>query len=364
MKYTDAVEYMESLKEYSSVPDVDTLKRLCEKLDNPQNKLKFIHIEGSTVKGEVNAYVSAILRCAGYKVGKFPALTLNEYQERFQIGNKPITKKAFGELTEQVKTACESMFAEGELHPSLPEVELAISFLYFKQQDCDVVLLEQDFMENPLQVLHIPEVSIDTTALKKIKYGLTNQKFDYKAWKGLEISLAGVDMIEKAAIALEICSCLLEQGYEISEGALRKGLKEAVYPGCFNLLGKKPYFVIDDADDEVSATWLIRSMEQYFPNKRKIFIIGMSAESEYEKVISMTHAYGDWIITVTPPNHKGAMSSYELAAEVTKVHEKVTAVDSLEEAVEVAHLLAGREDVIIAFGCQAILGKLIKIMDK
>ena len=42
----------------------------------------------------------------------------------------------------------------------------------------------------------------------------------------------------------------------------------------------------------------------------------------------------------------------------------MTAVDSLEEAVEISHLLAGREDVIVAFGSLSYLGRLMEIMEE
>ena len=46
------------------------------------------------------------------------------------------------------------------------------------------------------------------------------------------------------------------------------------------------------------------------------------------------------------------------------VHPKVTAVDSLEEAVEMSALLAGKKDVIIAFGSLSYLGRLTEIVEK
>jgi dihydrofolate synthase/folylpolyglutamate synthase len=92
--------------------------------------------------------------------------------------------------------------------------------------------------------------------------------------------------------------------------------------------------------------------------------MGILRDKEYEKVIALTHGYADQIITVTPPDNPRAMSAYELAEEVAKVHSGVTAVDSLEEAVEMAELLAGPEDVILAFGSLSYLGRLISIVER
>lgn len=64
------------------------------------------------------------------------------------------------------------------------------------------------------------------------------------------------------------------------------------------------------------------------------------------------------------PGNPRAMSSCELAEVVRRVHENVTAADSPEEAVEMARLLAGKEDVIIAFGSLSFLGDIIRIAEK
>ena len=85
-------------------------------------------------------------------------------------------------------------------------------------------------------------------------------------------------------------------------------------------------------------------------------------EKEYEKMIHVTHKYADQILTVAVPGNKRAMSSYELAAQIAKIHPNVTAVDSLEEAVEIAYLLAGKEDVILAFGSLYFQGRIMEIV--
>jgi dihydrofolate synthase/folylpolyglutamate synthase len=199
---------------------------------------------------------------------------------------------------------------------------------------------------------------------KKVRFGLEKQRFDYGQWKNLEITLAGKHQIANAVLALEVVQALVEKGYAISEKALRSGLKETSWPGRFTLLSKKPYFIVDGAHNEDAAKKLADSIEFYFTNKRIIYIMGILRDKEYEKIIGLTHGYADQILTVATPNQVRTMSSYELATEVAKVHQNVTAVDSLEEAVEMAYLLAGKEDVIIAFGSLSFTGKLINILEE
>ena len=91
--------------------------------------------------------------------------------------------------------------------------------------------------------------------------------------------------------------------------------------------------------------------------------MGILRDKEYEKIIELTAKYADQIITVKTPNNPRAMDSYELAREVAKVHPSVTAAASLEEAVELAYLLAGKDDVILSFGSLSYLGAMIKLVE-
>ena len=152
--------------------------------------------------------------------------------------------------------------------------------------------------------------------------------------------------------------------YPITEKAIRKGLKETEWRGRFSLLSKKPYFVVDGAHNEDAAKKLAESIEFYFTNRRIIFIMGVLRDKEYDRIIEQTHKYADQIITVATPGSARAMSAYELATEVAKVHPDVTAVDSIEEAVEISYLLAGKEDVILAFGSLSFMGRLLTILEK
>ena len=200
----------------------------------------------------------------------------------------------------------------------------------------------------------------------KVKYGLVKQRFSYKnavgvAFEDLEITLAGKQQVENASLAVEVIGKLAECGYKVSEKQLRKGLYETIWPGRFQILSEKPYFVIDGAHNEDAAKKLAESVRFYFTNKRIIYIIGILRDKEYEKVIAETYAYADQIITVTSPNNPRALHALDLAQTVREYHPNVTAAGSLEEAVEMAYLLAGKDDVIISFGSLSYLGEMTKV---
>ena len=426
MKYQEALEYIDSLKKYGIVPGLDSIRELCRRLGDPQDRLQFVHIAGTNGKGSVLAYVSTVLRCAGYRVGRYISPTVRDYRERIQVNGRNITQKALCGLVEELRQACDSMVEDGLPHPTPFEVETVMGFLYFLRENCDLVVLEtgmggredatnvirntrvavlasvsmdhMQYLGNTLAAiaeekagilkpgclavsmfqeqeamevirerarrLQIPLTVADGREAKRVRYGLERQRFDYDSLKDLEIGLAGQFQVHNAVLAVEGGRALSDCGYAISEEALRQGLRETRWPGRFTVLGKKPLFVADGAHNEDAAKKLAASMEFYFTNRRIIFIMGILKDKAYEKIIELTAGYADQILTVTPPDNPRAMSSYELAREVARVHPRVTAVDSLEEAVEISHLLADREDVILAFGSLSYLGRLMEIMER
>lgn len=437
MKYQEALDYIESLQSYGIVPGLDTVRELCRLLGDPQHRLKFVHIAGTNGKGSVLAYVSTILKHAGYRVGRYSSPTIFEYRERIQVNGRNITKAALCEGLEIIKNACYEIERQGMHHPTPFEVETALGFWYFEKMGCDIVVLETGMgglldatnvvrstlvaVLTPISMDHmnflgrtLAEIAgqkagilkegctavsavqeaeamaaveqaaeelrcelqvVSAEYLKRVRYGTCGKKgiaptkFDYDGgdgtrFRGLEIALAGKVQPENAALAVTAVLALGKKGFPVSEAALRGGLRETVWPGRFSVVSAKPLFVVDGAHNEDAARKLSQSIEFYFTNRRITYIMGMLRDKECEKVIGLTHRYADQIITVTPPDNPRALHAYELAQRIAAVHPQVTAVDSLEEAVELARLFSGPEDVILAFGSLSYLGRLIRIAER
>ena len=414
---------MRGLNSYGIVPGLSNIKNLCGKLGDPQDRLQVVHIAGTNGKGSVLAFVSNILQCAGYRVGRYVSPAIFEEREIIQINQRPISREKLCRYTERVKKACEELAAEGKPHPTRFEFETALAFLYFAESDCQVAVLEtgmggrQDatnvitrpavcvfasismdhmkFLGNTLEQIGeekagiikpgCPVVTMNQDpsvmavleqkagemgcSLKvaheglatRVRYGVERQRFDCRGMKDLEIHLAGKHQISNAVLALEVIRTLTERETEpfcVGEKAIRQGLSQTRWPGRLQVIGKKPLFLADGAHNEEGARKLADSIRFYFTNRRIIYIIGVLKDKEYEKILAETYAYADQIITVTTPDNPRALPAYELARAAREYHPRVTAAGSLEEAVEMAYLLAGKEDVIISFGSLSYLGRL------
>ena len=426
MNYNEAVKYINSLGKHRVVPGLVNIEEICKRLGNPQEQLKFVHIAGTNGKGSTLAYISTVLRTQGYRVGRYISPSIFDYRERIQVNGKPISKTCLTKIVKQLKGICSTMVENGFPLPTTFEVETALAFEYFLEQHCDIVVLETgmgglldatNIVQNTLvsviatigrdhmqvlgetlseiatnkagiikpgcNVISFPQeeeamrVIYQTVESKRcsltiadsrnadhIIYGIDKQQFDYGRWKALEITLAGKFQIDNAILAIEALQALGERGFAVSERALRKGLLNTQWRGRFTILARKPLFIVDGAHNEEAAKKLSQSIELYCKNKRIIYIMGFLKDKEYEKIINLTCDYADYIIAITPSNNARALLAHELAKELLKVHQHVSAVQNINSAVEMSYTLAGKDDVIIAFGSLSFLGELIEIVEK
>jgi len=424
MNYQEVLDYVDELKKYGSVPGLDSVAGLCGKLHNPQDSLKFIHIAGTNGKGSVVAFCSEILKAAGYRVGRYISPTIFEYRERIQINGRSISKKELCELMELMKGKCEELVAEGKPHPTVFELETAMAFYYFKEHECDLVVLEtgmgglldatnvikttivevftsisldhmgvlgkslSQIAENKagimkpgsraaalkgddevMQVLRrkaeelgVMLTVVDPAERTGVKSSLEKQSFHYGGYRDLTITMAGKYQIENAMLAVRTIEELMKAGFPVKESAIYKGLLCAKWPGRFQVLGKKPLFIADGAHNRDGAARLAESVRFYFTNRRIIYIIGILRDKEQREILKVTCPLAQQILTVPTPGERG-LSSYELACVAGEYHSNVTSVDSVQEAVELAYLLADKDTVIIAFGSLSYLGNLIRFVE-
>lgn len=142
MDYKETREYLDGINRFGSVLGLESIEALLDKLGNPQDKLRFVHIAGTNGKGSTLAFLSTILMCAGYRTGRYISPAVFSYREKIQVNGEYIDHQSLIRLTQRVKTACQQMEAEGKAHPTIFEVETALAFLYFEQEKCDIVVLE------------------------------------------------------------------------------------------------------------------------------------------------------------------------------------------------------------------------------
>jgi len=433
MTYEQAVQYLDRIPKFSprsivngTEPyNLEAITELLRRLGNPQDQLRFVHIAGTNGKGSTAAFLSNILAESGYKVGVYSSPHLVKYTERMRILNAgreeyDISEDDLGFLTGIVKERAENMKMEGEQYPSEFEIICAMAFLYFLEQEVDVVVLETGLggRLDATNVINTPDLAILTTisydhmeilgeTLDRIAYekagiikengdvimypqapeaeevfdnvcrergawlhrailpgklnevGLKKISFDLPGLKDLEITTPGIYQAGNAAVAVGAAKILYTRGYDnITDEAMRTGLKKTHIPARFELLRENPCIFVDGSHNEEGAMVLSRSLEAQFGEEKKIiFIVGVLADKEYDRMIGQVAPIAKKFFTVTPPSER-ALPAGELAQFIhTATGLTATPCNTVQTAIRMALSQASTEDVICVFGSLYYVGE-------
>lgn len=425
MNYQESRKYIEDSQKYGSVLGLDNMRELMNRLGNPQDKQKIVHIAGTNGKGSVIAYLYTVLTEAGYKVGRYISPTLYSYRERMEICGEAVSREDFALCLSRTAQAISQMTEEGLPHPTPFEIETAVAFLFFEMKKCDLVLLEvgmggsldaTNIIKSPLLSVLV-SISMDHMGflgntlgeIAKAKAGIikkgcpmitVRQKPEAEAaiknvcefcgvpyreadgnlalvreespegqsflYEGEEykISLGGVYQKENAVLAIETLKLLSELGFPTTDKQRKEGLFHTKWKGRFTVLSESPFFIVDGAHNPAAAEKMASSIRHYFAGKKIYFIMGMFRDKDYRAVLSTTSPYAEKIFAIEAPDNPRALPAEELALAAKEFHRDVQAMKSIEEAVEAAYALAKEEDVILAFGSLSFIGVLSDTVEK
>ena len=132
------MDYLNSRLMFGMVPGLESTRKLCNALGNPERSFKTIHIVGTNGKGSTSYYLAGILQAHGFKTGLFTSPHLVSLRERIRVNDIPIGDADLDRLLLQVKAAAEQV----QVEPTFFEVLTLVSFLYYAEQGVDVVSME------------------------------------------------------------------------------------------------------------------------------------------------------------------------------------------------------------------------------
>ena len=117
---------------------LDRIEKILDIFDNPQEKLKVIHIAGTNGKGSTSTMINNILISSGYKCGLYTSPHILSYTERFKINNIDISEEKLNSILNSVNIRAK------ENNIDLTEFELltAVAFIYFNEEKVDFAIME------------------------------------------------------------------------------------------------------------------------------------------------------------------------------------------------------------------------------
>lgn len=171
--------YEEIIQEIAEIPKFTTkhplahTKEFLQRLGNPQEQFKIIHVAGSNGKGSVCAWIAGVLQEDGRCTGLFTSPHLVDIEERFVVDGKQCSREEFVQAVETVQTVVKQMEEEGIPHPSYFEYLFAVGMVIFWQRRVEYAVLETglggrldatNVVEHPLLTV-ITSISLEHTEI-------------------------------------------------------------------------------------------------------------------------------------------------------------------------------------------------------
>lgn len=120
---------------------LDNMRELLERLGNPQDGIRFIHVAGTDGKGSVCAMIESILHASGICVGTFTSPHLMKVNECIRFDCEDILDEELVNMLSKVRPHVEAMAEEGKQCTNF-EVLTATAFLYFRILEVEVAVVE------------------------------------------------------------------------------------------------------------------------------------------------------------------------------------------------------------------------------
>ncbi len=323
---------------------LDRIKKVLELFNNPQESLKIIHIAGTNGKGSTCAMLAELLKNVGLNVGLYTSPHILSYCERIRINDKNIEEDDLSELIFKIEKVSKS----NNTHLTEFELLTVAAFLYFKEKNADVVILETglggrfdatNVVTKPILSI-ITSISIDhkdrlgdtidkiafekagiikenvplvvsennlgfnviqSIASKKHSSMILNENNIKLIFKNNQnfvkindkeeclFNLFGLWQTENLNLVLNafdyLSNNLLKTINFDKQQVLKNSLKNVKWDYRFQFLNN--HVILDGAHNLDAAIKLRKSLDFYFKNKKIRFIYGSLNTKEYEKIVKV-----------------------------------------------------------------------------
>lgn len=424
MDFLEAQNYLEKVRSQKGIVlGLDTMRHLMAKLNNPQDKVKFIQIAGTNGKGSTAAYLTSILSEAGIKVGRYTSPAVFSSTEQYFACGSCISESEYAKGMTAVAEAAASL--DGET-PTAFEQETALAFWYFAKKGCELAILEAGLggdmdatnivtttvcsiitsismdhcrilgnkiseiaahkagiikpgapvicieqKEDAMEPIRAAAKAADTP-LYEVHRDEVRQIFSdkresivfFREFENLHLKMLGSCQPENAALAVQAAS-VLSRSYPIEKKHIYDGIEKTRWGGRFELHSGSPDIILDGAHNPDGIRRLRESVNQMFGAVPICYVCGVLADKDYEKEIEILFGRASNVFTVTPPSPR-AMKSTDLKAAIKKRFSQLKVIsfdseDGIEKAMEAA---VSQNNPVVVCGTLTILARVKEWMKR
>ena len=409
--YADTMEYLYGLEKFGIVFGLENIEWILDRLDNPQGRMKTIHIAGTNGKGSTASMLSRMLQEEGYRVGKYTSPHLLSFTERITINEERITEEEVvavaDNIRERTREGGEDRFF------TFFDFTTALAFEYFFEKGTDISVIETglggrldstNVVRPVVSVItnveydHMDYLGNEITDIAREKAGIIKdgvplvtgargpalrvieaaaeerssavyalgRDFTYErvgdqhmTYKGLGktldnvfVNLMGDHQLTNGAVALSAAQCVAAAGFPLSEGSMRDGLTHVEWQGRLEIVKEKPLVLMDGAHNPSGARALADYIGSHHGRRKKILVFGVMKDKDYPAILREILPLFDLVI-MTRPNMERALSPHRLGDYSKGAIIKENMADALAEARD----LARDEDLVVITGSIFAIGE-------
>ncbi|MCX5704947.1 MAG: bifunctional folylpolyglutamate synthase/dihydrofolate synthase [Candidatus Omnitrophica bacterium] len=424
MTYPQAIKYLESFVNYEKFIDypykqslkLERIKDFLFLIGNPQSHLRCIHIAGTKGKGSTCAFITYILREAGFRVGLYTSPHLSDFRERIRVLEYQrirrskrvldvfegmVSRRSLTALVKKLKPAIDKYNKSSKYGPlSFFEVYTALAFVYFREQETDFAVLETGLggrldatntvdalisVITPISYEHtqklgktLREIATEKAGIIKdqgsrVKAVVISAPQEKEAANvirnrckevgvvlqeinmpliGISLPLLGYHQRINAAVAVSAVKALK---LGISQKIIRRGLLNTQWPGRFEVVARDPLVVLDGAQNIASVKALKETVRNNFKYNKLILVLGISKDKDIKGICNELYGLADQVILTCADNPRA--EDPKVLSRYFKGREHFL-TRSLKEARQKAMRLAAKDDLILGTGSLFVVGEL------
>lgn len=396
--------------------NLSRMTHFLELIGDPQKDYATIHVAGTKGKGSICAMIASILSHSGYKTGFYSSPHMTDFNERIRIGNhlipheeiaayvddlKPFIGQVDQITTFEITTALAfKYFSDQKVDFAVIEVGLggrfdatnvvtpkvsiisAISFDHTKilgNTLPKIAFEKAGIIKNNIPVIVSKQKSsamkmiqsialernaplVDANGSFRVISGqktLEHQEFmikdDSSSTGWVKLPLIGSHQLDNARTAYAVIDKLRDQGVKISAAAVKHGFEQVDWPGRLEILQKNPLVIIDGAHNPDSFRNLAKTIKDYLPERKVIFVLGVSEDKNIRAMLRIIKPVIDTLV-ITKSTHPRAMETEKIQGLAKIIGISSMCVEKIEDARKIAERLSNENSVIIVSGSIFIAG--------